>query len=224
MKINRFLLMLVCLCIACVSCSKYTYITAKQAKVQKGAKIAVVVWDSVSEQTPSLLTEYLYAALSQKGHTVTIFNPNYLLGEDLSVLLYPQGEYSFGKSVTQGSAGGGKVTGDAEYIQTAIVERTEITDATLRFRQLEALKKELAGSGIDHLLIVRRFDFFGFSAQVLEMKDFRIISSLTFQGNDVGFEKVVAKHNLGSKGAYSETGDTSKLELLNIASLIASGL
>lgn len=228
MSHHRFLLFFICLsmglAVGVVSCSKYTFITSKQAKVHKGAPIAVVVWDSVSEESPSLLNDYIIAALTQKGHTVTILNPNYLLGDDLSVHLYPEGEYSFGKSVTEGVRGGGKISGDASDINTAILERTEVTDATLRFKQLNILKEKLKSSGVEHLLIVRRFDFYGFSAQVLEMQDFRIISSLTFQGNDIGFEKVVSKHNLGTMGAYSETGDISRLELLHMASLIASGM
>ncbi|MBN2339969.1 MAG: hypothetical protein JXX29_09160 [Deltaproteobacteria bacterium] len=224
MKINRFLFTIICISFTCFSCSKYTYITAKQAKVQKGAKIAVVVWDSVSDESPSVLTDYLYAALTQKGHAVTIIDPNYLLGESLSVALYPEGEYSFGKSMTRGIEVGGKISGDADEIAATITERTEIFEANIRFQQLENLRKALANTDVDHLLIVRRFDFYGFSAQVVELSDFKIISSLTFQGNDIGFEKVVSQHNLGTKGMYAEVGDVSKLELLQMASLIASGL
>lgn len=224
MKITRFLFTIVCIAVMCISCSKYSYITSKQAKVQKGAKIAIVVWDNVSEESPSLLNDYLYAALSQKGHSVTILNTNYLLGEDLSLFLYPQGEYSFGKSMTRGLEAGGKTSGKGDEFLSSTIHRTEVTDATERFRQLKTLQQELVNSGVDHLLIVRRFDFYGFSAQVLELRDFKIISSLTFQGNDIGFKKVAAKHNLGTKGDYAEVGDTSKLELLHMASLIASGL
>ena len=224
MRIYQFLILFTCLSVSLFSCSKYTFITSKQARVHKGAPIAVVVWDSVSEESPSLLNEYIIAALTQKGHTVTLLNPNYLLGDDLSRYLYPEGEYSFGQAVTDGVKNGGKISGDSDEILKAILERTEISDATLRFKQLQELKAALQSTGIEHLLIVRRFDFYGFSAQVLELKDFRIISSLTFQGNDIGFDRVVSQHNLGSKGAYSQTGDISRLELLNMASLIASGM
>ena len=224
MTLKRLLLLLACTSFTLISCSKYTYITAKQARVQKGARIAVVVWDDISTESPSLLNDYLVAALSQKGHTVTVFDVNYLLGDDLIRSLYPEGEYSFGKAVTEGVAGGGKITGDARDIRGEIFNRTEVSDATLRFKQLEKLKRALIQSGIDHLLVVRRFDFYGFSAQVVELENLQVISSLVFKGNEVGFKKVVAKHNLGAKGAYTEPGDISRLELLHMASLIASGM
>ncbi|MBN2530371.1 MAG: hypothetical protein JXR76_28540 [Deltaproteobacteria bacterium] len=224
MKIQYLLVAVLFLIFGCISCSKYTYITSKQARVHKGARVAVVVWDNVSEESPSLLNDYLIAALTQKGHTVTVFNPNYLLGDDMSLFLYPEGEYAAGRAIAEGLRQGGKITGDAKELQQTVLNRTEVSDAIMRYNQLDHLKRRLKQSGIDHLLIVRRFDFFGFSAQVLELKDFRIISSLTFQGNDIGFEKVVARHNLGTKGAYAQTGDVSRLELLQMASLIASGL
>lgn len=224
MRLKRYLFLLVFFAFALTSCSKYTYITAKQAQVHKGARIAVVVQDDISTESPSLLNDYLIAALSQKGHTVTVFNVNYLLGDDLTKILYPEGAYSFGKAVTEGVAAGGKITGDAKDVRTEILQRTEVSDALLRLRQLERIKKVLIQSGIDHLLVVRRFDFYGFSAQVVELEKMRVISSLAFKGNEIGFKKVVTKHNLGAKGAYTEPGDISRLELLHMASLIASGM
>ncbi|MDY0001316.1 MAG: hypothetical protein RBU30_08490 [Polyangia bacterium] len=202
--------------------SSFTYRSVRVGRVPEGSSIAVTVWAPKAEGTE--LTElegYLSAGLLDRGLKVRTMRPELLLGRSNLARLFPKGAYSTLQGLALGLRRGGALQGDPKAME-GMLSKTEMDDAKKRLDGLVALVKELPEAfSIKYLLVVHRFDRWGFAAYTVNIRSNTILGVLVVSGDRDGFVEALGYPASGRVGRDSSDGDASRLELMRFAEHVA---
>lgn len=216
---------MVVLVVMITGCAKYTFREAGVAKIRRGAMLGVSVLESSTKDLtgPTALEGYLTAALIGAKFQVRPLNLEVLAGRSMLRRLLPDGAYSLRKAMARGIGRGGEIEADKPFIERTL-NSNELHDARSRlqgFTQLaRAIPKDL---NLDYMVVVHKFDTFGFAAYVVDLKKVQYIRVIVMSGNRDGYEEALGDPEAGT-AELAQDGDETRMEMLRLAEFLAQRL
>ena len=217
------LLFLLSFVIALGGCkSKFTLRAAALRPIAERSKVAVSVWDPDLEGPgPCALEGYLTAALVARKYSVKALSLELLVGRAVLNRVMPTTPFSGVEAVIRAMPEGGELeAGDG--IINKMFDATELSDAVKRYPFILNLAKRIPEDwDLQYLVIVHRFDSFGYASYVINLPANVIEQVVVVSGNKDGFVSALGGPKGGRGASDSVDGDVSRLEMLRLAEFIA---
>ena len=216
-------LTLVLIAIVLCGCkTKFTLRTAALRPIAERSKVAVTVWDEdVEGHGPCALEGYLTAALVARKYAVRALSLELLVGRAVLKRIMPTEPFSGVEAVIKGMPEGAELeAGDG--IINKMFDANELSDGAKRYPFILDLAKRIPTDwDVSYLLVVHRFDTFGYAAYVVNLPSNVIEQVVMISGNKAGFVTALAGPKGGRGSSDSEDGDVSRMEMLRLAEFIA---
>jgi len=104
------------------------------------------------------------------------------------------------------------------------MQSSELDDARSRLSALARLIRAVPTSlGLDYLLVVQRFDTYGYASYLVNLADQRVVNAFVISGTRSGFMKALGPPKHG-RAIMAEDGDVSRMEMLRLANYITARL
>lgn len=205
-------------------CARYTLIEARSEQIKPTSMVAISVWaPGEMGYGATALEAYLTAALIQRSVKVRPLRLELILGQGLLPTIMPEGAYSARRAVTLGMSAGGEIEGSPQTV-AKVLESNELNDAASRLAALAELARAVPVSlGIDYLLVVHRFDTYGYAAYLVNLREQRIVNAFVISGTRLGFWKALGSPRHGREYGAND-GDASRMEILRLVDYIAARL
>ncbi len=205
-------------------CAKYTLVEARATRVPTTAVVGLSVWaPEALGSGPAILEGYLTAALVDRGFIVRPLSLEVLAGRSLLRRALPQKPYSARRALAQGLAAGGELEGDDALIAQTL-NANELDDARERLAGMVKVAAAVRSEWkLDVMLVVHRFDTFGYAVYVVDLAKERVIQMVVVSGTRKGFQKALGEPQKGIS-ELAEDGDVSRMDLLRLADNIARKL
>jgi len=206
------------------ACARYTFKQGATAGVPPNSIMAVSVWDpDVEGRGPSALEGYLTTSLVARGYRVRPLQLELIVGRSVLQRILPHGAYSAHEALIEGMKKGGQVEADQEVIVRAL-ELDEMDDAKSRLEGIAEIGAALPKSmGIQYMVVVHRFDEFGYAVYAINVNQNTVVHALVVSGNQRGFQKALGDPDT-SAFMRAEDGDNTRMEMLRLSEFIAENL
>ena len=226
---NRFKTCLALICTATLGagvagCGSYTLTTARSSALSRDASIAVSVWaDERYQDDLEAFEAHLTAVLVRRGHEVRPVRLEHYTGRQLLERLLPQDSYS-----VLGMLSSAYVEPEEGGIDTSraieVTERNEMDDARSRLEGIVQLAQAIPSSwAVQNILIVHRFDRYGFAAYVVNLENARVTHTMVVSGDQAGFMRALGQPTDG-RWTGAADGSPTRLEFMRWAEFVARSL